>query len=115
MKKALFYLLLEILLCLLCALTPRLLALWPQDAAVLLAWCFSHLLYPVCALLAPLLAASKGNAPFLCALPPFLLYLAVWLPFGLNPPAMPTILSLILAVLGANIGAELLKRHKKER
>ena len=115
MKKSTLYLLLEIALCLLCALIPRLLALWPQDVALVLAWCFSHMLYPACALFTPLMSARKGTEPFLCALPPFLIYLPVWLLFGLNPPAVPAILSLVLAVLGANIGAEIRKRSKKER
>jgi len=115
MTRARLYLLAEIALCLLCALAPHLLSLWPQDVAIALAYCFSHILYPIIAFLLPLFAARKGASAFLCALPPFLLYPPLWIVLGLNVPALPAILSLILAVVGANAGAEMQKRHKKER
>ena len=115
MKKPVLYLLLEILLCMLCAAAPLVLSLWPQDILVVLAWMFSHVLYPVCAFILPMIAAGKGAPAFLCALPPFLIYLPGWILLGLSLPAVPTILSLVLSVLGANTGAEICKRRKKER
>ena len=115
MKKPGLYLLLEIVVCLICAVIPFILSLWPQDAAVFLAYAFSHVLYPVCACALALLAAKKGAAAFLCALPPFLIYLPLWIVLGLNVPAVPAILALVLPVIGANTGAEMRKRAKKER
>lgn len=112
MKKPLFYLALEIIVCLVCALSPFVLALWPHDFLLILAYAFSHVLYPIAALFLPLIAAKKGVNAFVCALPPFFLYIAVWTVFGGNLPALPTILTLIFSVVGANIGAEIHKRAK---
>ena len=111
MRKHIFYAL-EILLCLLCALAPVVLALWPQDFLLVLAYAFSHIVYPLAALFLPLLSALKGTNAFVCALPPFVIYLAVWTVFGLHLPALPTIFTLIFSVVGANIGAEIRKRAK---
>lgn len=114
MKKPRFYLLLEIALCLLLSLLPHFLMLWPQDILTVLAILVSHVLYPAMALLLPLLAARRGVAAFLCALPPFLLY---WIPnalLGISLSAVPTLLTLLFSVFGANIGAELYKRNRKE-
>ena len=114
MKKPGFYLLLEIVVCLLLSLLPHLLMLWPQDAMTVLAILSSHVLYPAMALLLPLWAARRGAAAFLCALPPFLLYLIPQALLGLTLSALPTILTLLFSVLGANLGAELYNRKSKE-
>ena len=112
MKKPILYLLLEIGGCLCCLLLSVLFSLWPQEFFLIAAYACSHVLYLIAALFLPLIAAKKGTNAFVCALPPFLLYLIVWTALGLNLPALPTILSLVFAVLGANIGAELKKRAK---
>lgn len=112
MKKPPLFFLLEITVCLLCVCAALLPSLWSHDFLLIPAYVFSHLLYPLAALLLPLLSARAGMNAFVCALPPFLLYIAAWTAFGLNLPAMPTILTLVFSVLGANIGAEIHKRSK---
>lgn len=113
MKKPLLYVLTELFLCLLLALLPFLLSLWPQDAAVALAFLCSHILYPAVSFLLPLWCCRKGASAFVCALIPFLVYLPGFVITGLDLPALPTVLTLVLAVLGANTGAEI--RRRKER
>lgn len=115
MKKPIYYWMAEAALLLVCALLPMILSLWPQDSMTALAFISSHILYPALSLLLPLWAARCGAAPFLCALPPFLLYTAAWTVFGLPLPEIPTILTLLLSVLGANIGAESRKRSGKNK
>ena len=112
MKKPAKYLLLEVALCLIFALLPVLFALWPQDIMAVLSILFSHAVYPAMALILPLIAARRGATAFLCAVPPFLLYLLVFSLLGLSLPAIPALLTLFLSVTGANIGAELRKRAK---
>lgn len=112
MKKPFLYFLLEIGGCLCCLLLSALFSLWPQEFFLIAAYVCSHVLYLLAALFLPLLSAKKGMNAFLCALPPFFLYLIAWTALGLNLPALPTILSLVFSVLGANIGAELKKRAK---
>ena len=112
MKKPALYLLLEIALCLLFAVLPLVLALWPQDVMMFFSVLLSRVAYPVIALCAPLLAARRGAAAFLCAIPPFILYLLSFTLLGLALPALPALLTLIFSILGANIGAELHKRTK---
>ena len=106
MKKPAVYLLTEVFLCLLCAAAPFLLSLWPQDAAVILSYCISHVLYPVLSFLLPLWCCRKGASAFL-------IYLPGWIITGLNLPALPTVLTLVLAVFGANTGAEIHRRNKE--
>ncbi len=112
MKKPMLYLLMEIFICLLCVFATLLPSLWPQDYLLIIASACTYVLYPLVSLLLPLWSSRKGANPFLCALPPFLIYLAFWTVLGLNLPAIPTLLSLVLSVLGANIGAEIHKRAK---
>lgn len=110
MKKPALYLLAEIVLCLLLSLLPHLLTLWPQDIMTVLAIAASYVVYPAAALMLPLTAARHGAAAFLCALPPFPLYLIANSLLGLTLPALPSLLTLLFSVLGANIGAEIRKR-----
>ena len=112
MKKPVLYLLLEVALCLILALLPIFFGLWPQDVMTVLSVICSHAVYPVMALILPLLAARRGATAFLCAIPPFLLYLLVFSIWGLPLPAVPALLTLFLSVTGANIGTELRKRAK---
>lgn len=114
MKKQLLYLLMEIGVCLICLVAAFLLMLWPQDAAVLLSCALTHVLYPLLSFLLPLWTCKKGTSAFICAVFPFFLYLPGWIIIGLSLPALPTILTLVLSVLGANTGAEIFRR-KKER
>ena len=111
MKKKLLYLT-EIALCLLLSFLPRVIALWPQDIMTALSVIFSHVIYPAAAFILPFLAAKAGNAAFLCALPPFPVYLLAWIFSGLSLPAVPAILTLLFSVFGACTGAEIFKRRQ---
>ena len=115
MKKAAKCLAVEIVVCTFFAVLPALLTLWPQDIMTALSLISLYVLYPLCALIAPLKAVLHGGSPFLCAVTPFLLFLTVMLLQGLMLPAAPASLSLLLAVLGANIGAEIRKRSPKDQ
>lgn len=110
MKKQLFLCLAETMMLLIAAGLSFLMHLWPGDAAVVLSVFFSHVLYPALSFLVPLWAAKRGSAAFFCALIPFCIYLPLWLAAGLNPPALPCILTLLLAVIGACTGDEIRKR-----
>ena len=115
MKKPAIYWLIECALLLACALLPMVLSLWPQDGMAFLAVLAAHVLYPALSLFLPWWAARRGAAPFVCAAVPFPLYVAAWTVFGLPLPAVPTLLTLLLSVLGANIGAEKRKRCGKNK
>ena len=71
MKKPGFYLLLEIVVCLLLSLLPHLLMLWPQDAMTVLAIHSSHILYPAMALLPRFGPRAAGLQPFYVRCRPF--------------------------------------------
>lgn len=111
MKKSLLYLT-EITLCLLLAFLPRIIALWPQDIMTALSVLCAYALYPAAAFILPCLAAKAGIAAFLCALPPFPIYLLAWIFSGLSLPAVPTLLTLLASVFGAGTGAEIFKRRQ---
>lgn len=110
MKKAFLAFLGETAACLLLAFLPMLFALWPQDNMTVLSVLASHILYPLCALFLPLFAVRMGGSTFFCALIPFTVYIIPRILLGITLPALPTVLTLLLAVMGANIGAEINKR-----
>ena len=111
MKKKLLYLT-EIALCLLLSFLPRVIALWPQEIMTALSILCAYALYPAAAFILPFLAAKAGNAAFLCALPPFPLYMLAWIFSGLPLPAVPALLTLLFSVFGACTGAEIFKRRQ---
>ena len=115
MKKRFLYWLAETALLLLTALLPAVFMLWPGDAPTVLALLISHILYPALAFMLPLWAAKHGAGALLCALPPFCIYLPAWVIRGLNPPALPCILTLLFAVVGAATGEELRKRAMRKQ
>ncbi|MBR5232306.1 MAG: hypothetical protein IKW00_08715 [Clostridia bacterium] len=115
MKKSLLLWLSETVLLLLAAFLPMVMHLWPGDTAAALSFFCSHLLYPSLSFFLPLWAAKQGASAFFCALMPFCIYLTAWLLWGLTPPALPCIFTLVAAVIGACAGDEIRKRPPRRQ
>ena len=94
---------------------PMLMHLCPGEALAAVSLLLSWVLYPVLSFLLPMWAAKHGASVFFCALPPFCIYLSAWLITGLTPPAVPCILTLVLAVIGACTGDEIRKRSPRRQ